>query len=462
MKIYGLLLPVVFALVGPAAAAAAAPKPSNVLFIAIDDFRPKLGSYGDNEIISPNIDRLAGSALIFSRAYCQVPICGASRASLMTGILPTRDRFINHISQAEKDVPGAMTLPEVFKNAGYTTLSNGKIFHIKTDTQNRSWSEPAWRPSTKPSGDSTTQGEPAAKSARGLIFDSKDLPDNAYADGQIAERTIEQLRGFKQSGKPFFIASGFFKPHMPFYAPKRYWDLYDRDKISIANNRDRPIGAPKELNGSNEFRSYGFGEYEENSDDFHRMMRHGYLACVSYVDKLTGDILGELEKLGLAENTIVVIWGDHGFHLGEHSFWGKHNTMHVSIRVPLIIKVPGKGAGTTSSLVETSDIFPTLCKLAGLAAPETVQGRDFSALFDDPRMPFREFAYSRYLAADAVISNRFNFTSYNDGKTRMLYDLENDPQENVNLADDPSFSATVGEMEEFIKQRKQEAARFQK
>jgi iduronate 2-sulfatase len=433
----------------------------NVLFIAIDDLRPELGCFGSAQVKTPHIDKLASTGMVFTRAYCQVPVCGASRASLMTGILPTRSRFVEFSTKAETDAPGAITLPEVFKNAGYTTLSHGKIFHEKTDTQSRSWSIPAWRPVDKMYGnDPETKLHISNTKKRGRVFESPDVPDNAYADGQIAAKTIEKLQRFKQTGKPFFLACGFMKPHLPFYAPKKYWDLYDRKKINIADNRDRPKNAPKELNGSNEFRSYHLAGFDENSEEFHRMMRHGYLACTSYVDKLTGDILAELEKLGLAENTIVVLWGDHGFHLGEHNFWGKHNTMHLSSRVPLIVKVPGKKAGTTSSIVETSDIFPTLCTVAGLATPETIQGRDFSALLEDPKKPFREAAYSRYINGDAVITPTFSYTSYKGGKSRMLYDLEKDPHENTNLADQPAYSEMVKRMSILLKQRQEEALQF--
>lgn len=435
----------------------------NVLFIAIDDFRPEMTCYGSTQAKTPNIDNLASAGMVFNRAYCQVPICGASRASLMTSILPTRDRFVSFNARADLDTPDAMTLPQVFKNAGYTTLSNGKIFHNKTDTQNRSWSEPAWRPGTNPDVKDPDSKRQASKTNQlSPIIQSLDLPDDAYADGQIAARTIEQLRQLKQSGKPFFIATGFFKPHMPFYAPKKYWDLYDRDKIDIADNRHRPKNAPNELTGSREFLSYDLGAYDQNSEEFHRMMRHGYLACVSYVDKLTGDILAELDKLGLAENTIVVLWGDHGFHLGEHNFWGKHNTMHVATRVPLIVRAPGKKAGKTESIVETSDIFPTLCTLASLATPRTVQGRDFSLLLEDPKKPFREVAYSRYLIGDALITPDFTYTSYKGGKSQMLYDLRRDPGENNNVANDPEYIETLRHMAELLKQRKEEAARYRK
>jgi iduronate 2-sulfatase len=435
----------------------------NVLFIAIDDLRPELGCFGSTQAKTPHIDKLGSTAMVFTRAYCQVPVCGASRASLMTGILPTRNRFVGFSAKAEEDAPDATTLPEAFKNAGYTTLSNGKIFHHKTDTQDRSWSKPAWRPVDKMYGNAPeTKQHISKEKKRGSIFESPDVPDEAYADGQIAAKTIEELRRFKQNGKPFFIACGFYKPHLPFYAPKKYWDLYDRDKIDIADNRYRPKDAPKELSGSNEFRSYHLAGYDENSEEFHRLMRHGYLACTSYVDKLTGDILAELENLGLAENTIVILWADHGWHLGEHDFWGKHNTMHLSTRVPLIVKVPGKKAGTTSSIVETSDIFPTLCALANVATPATVQGRDFSALFEDPKKPFREAAYSRYINGDAIITPLFNFTIYHGGRSRMLYDLEKDPDENINVVDQPEYAETVEMLSELLKRRQEEALRIGK
>ncbi len=440
----------------------AEPKP-NVLFIAIDDLRPEIGCFGGTQAKTPNIDKLASKGVVFTRAYCQVPVCGASRASLMTGILPTRSRFVGFSAKAEQDAPEATTLPEAFRNAGYTTLSHGKVFHHKTDTQNRSWSEPAWRPVDRMYGnDPETKKQVSDSRKRGRIFESPDVPDTAYADGQIAARTIKEFRRFKESGFPFFIACGFYKPHLPFDAPKKYWNLYERDKIDIANNRYRPKEAPKELAGSNEFRTYSFSGYDEETEEFHRLMRHGYLACVSYVDKLTGDILAELENLGLADNTIVVLWGDHGWHLGEHDFWGKHNTMHLSTRVPLIVRAPGKKTGTTSSIVETSDLFPTLCALAGIGTPKTVQGRDFSSLLEDPGKPFRESAYSRYFNGDAIITSSFTLTQYNGGKSRMLYDLEKDPGENINVAEQPRYSETVKRLSALLEQRKREALQMGK
>jgi iduronate 2-sulfatase len=272
--------------------AVAADKP-NVLFLAIDDLRPELKCYGSSQVNTPNIDKLASEGITFSRAYCQVPVCGASRASLLTGILPTSQRFLNFSTKAETDAPNAVTLPEAFKNAGYTTISNGKIFHHKDDCEKRSWSEPAWRPenSYRQSFDPETTRR-LSKRKRGRIFESPDVPENSYPDGKIADKTIKDLQMLKKKGKPFFLACGFVRPHLPFYAPKKYWDLYKREEIKIADNRYRPENAPEALRGSGEFRSYHLADFEVNSVPFHRMMRHGYKASVSYVDKLVGDVLG--------------------------------------------------------------------------------------------------------------------------------------------------------------------------
>ena len=431
----------------------------NILFIAIDDLRPELGCYGAAQVKTPHIDKLAAGGMRFDRAYCQVPICMGSRASLMTGILPTSKRFVGDC-RMDVDVPTAATLPEVFRKAGYTTLSNGKIYHNIEDAAGRSWSEAPWlsRDNMRSHDPETTRRRSKTKK-RGRIYELPEVADGAYPDGETAQKTIKDLQRLKQEGKPFFLACGFIKPHMPFYAPKRYWDLYPRDSIQLADNRQRPANAPKDLKGSSEFRSYHLAGLDPESDEFHRIMRHGYLACTSYSDKLTGDVLAELERLGLADNTIVVLWGDHGWHLGEHDFWGKHNTMHLATRVPLIVKVPGKKPGATSSLVETADIFPSLCALAGIGVPATVQGRDFTTLLDDPRKPFHKAAYSRFLSADAVITDRFSYTSYEGGKSEMLYDLEKDPHENRNVAGDPKHAETVAMMKKLLKERQAEAVK---
>jgi arylsulfatase A-like enzyme len=431
----------------------------NVLFLVVDDLRPELGCYGTTQVKSPNLDRLASESLLFTRAYCQVPVCGASRASLMTGVLPTPNRFTSYLTRADEDVPNCKTLPQVFKEAGYVTLSNGKVFHERDDAADRSWSETPWRPSAfhEASHDPETTRK-RTKGGRGRIYEMPDVPDNAYGDGQIAERSIADLRRLKDGGKPFFLACGFLRPHLPFHAPKKYWDLYERDKIVIAENRKRPAGAPKGLHGSAEYRSYLFGEFTDNSDDFHRMMRHGYFASTSYVDAQIGKVLDELDRLGLADNTIIVLWGDHGWNLGEHNLWGKHNTLHPAVRVPLMLRLPGKAGARTDALVEFLDIFPTLCGLAKVPVPETVQGRSFVPLLNDPKQAFRESIYTRFMQGDCVANERFIYTRYRKGG-EMLCDLKTDPGENRNLAADPEYAPALSRMKTLLAASEAEAGR---
>ncbi|MEM9445661.1 MAG: sulfatase-like hydrolase/transferase [Verrucomicrobiota bacterium] len=219
---------------------------------------------------------------------------------------------------------------------------------------------------------------------------------NKYPDGQIKTKVIQELQNLKNTENPFFIACGFVRPHLPFYAPKKYWDLYDRASITIADNQYKPINAPDELVGSNEFWAYDHDGIEVNSSEWHRMMRHGYYACVSYVDDLVGEILEELDTLGLANNTLIVLWGDHGFHLGEHNYWSKHNTLYHSTRIPLIFKGPGVASGTANGMIESVDIFPTLCDLAGIAKPSQLHGKSFTSVSTNPAVNIRDHVYVRY------------------------------------------------------------------
>ncbi len=433
----------------------------NVLFIAIDDLRPELGCYGAPQVKSPNIDQLAAEGLVFNRAYCNVPVCGASRASLLTGILPTKNRFIDYLAKAEVDVPKAQTLPGVFKAAGYTCISNGKIFHYNKDAQDQSWSQKPWMPnvSHRVSFDPVSTKE-LTKSGNGRVYEAPEVADSVYPDYKIAQKTIRDLRRFKASGESFFMACGFFRPHMPFYAPKKYWDLYERDAIEIAQNRYRPENAPALLSGSGEFRTYTFGDYTPNTDEFHKMMRHGYYACVSYVDQLVGEVLSELENLGLAENTIVVLWGDHGWHLGEHEFWGKHNTLHNALQIPLIVKVPGKAKGKqTRALVESVDIYPTLCHLAQLSVPEYIMGESFQSILDQPDQKFREAVYARFKVADAVVTQDFSYSLYENGE-EMLYNRKQDPEENMNVVADANYEKVLEEMRNALKMKRKKASSY--
>ncbi|MBX2850810.1 MAG: sulfatase [Phycisphaeraceae bacterium] len=453
---------------------AVADQKPNILFIAIDDLRPELGCYGSPVAITPNLDALANEGLLFERAYCNFAVCGASRASMLSGLYPLhRKRFTSYKTYLEKDAPGVKTLPQAFKEAGYTTLSNGKIFHHPDDTEDRSWSEPAWKPTGgKERGIHAQLPETNAKRSergRGYIVESADVPDNAYGDGKLAEKVISDLRRLKQADKPFFLTCGFVKPHLPFYAPKKYWDLYDEDKLALAENRYFPKGAPKsELRGSTEYASYYLGDLKVGSDQWHRTMKHGYLACVSYIDSLVGDVLDELDKLGLTDNTIVVVWGDHGFHLGEHDFWGKHNTMDHSTRIPLIIRLPDSmklkaSVGTkTNAMVESVDIFPTLADLAGLDTPESVQGRSFQKLFAVPDQPFRSSILTRRGNGDTVITDQFAYTRYADRNGNitghMLFDHQTDRAENKSVWGNESYKAEAAALDKLLDIRMNEAA----
>jgi arylsulfatase A-like enzyme len=331
------------------------------------------------------------------------------------------------------------------------------VYHSPKDNR-EGWSEAPWvvEAGHASSFDPESQRE-RSPTGRGRIYEHPDVPDNAYADGKIAEKTIQDLRRFKQSGQPFLLFCGFIRPHMPFYAPKKYWDLYDRKDIIVAENRSRPENTPAALQGSAEFKQYHLGEYQPNTDAFHRMMRHGYLASVSYTDKLVGDVLTALEDLGLAQNTIVVLWGDHGWNLGEHDFWGKHNTMHTALRVPLIVRAPGLEKGVSKALVASVDIFPTLCALAKVEAPSTVQGRSFVNLLEKPDRKFRDMIYSRFRAGDTALTERFSYTSY--GKNgEMLYDLLKDPVENHNVVASPEYRGDYERMKQLLAGAMQEAA----
>ena len=435
----------------PLMAKGASAKP-NILFIAVDDLRPELGCYGANQIKSPAIDSLAASGTVFNRAYCQFAVCGASRASLLTGLRPTPKRFLNYLTYAEKDAPGAMTLPEEFRKNGYHCISNGKIFHHLDDTTDRSWSEPAWKPSI--GGLATLDPESKtliSRKNRGPVFETPDVHDSAYPDGQIADKTIHDLKRMKQDGKPFFIACGFLKPHLPFYAPKKYWDLYDRETIAVADNQYRPENAPPSLKGSGEINNYHNRNITYNSDEWHRSCRHGYYACVSYIDAQIGRVLGTLDELGLRQNTIVILWGDHGWHLGEHNFWSKHNVMHLATRSPMIVSAPGFNAGQKSDrLVEFVDIYPSLCDLAGIkTVNQGLQGTSFKPLLSEPELPWKKAAFSKYGPAVSVITERYNYAEFKNGE-KMLYDLEKDAAENVNIAGEAERQELVKQLSELL------------
>ncbi len=443
----------------PSSIFAADKRKLNVLFIAVDDLRPQLGCYGHKQMLSPNIDRLASDGVTFLRSYCQVPVCGASRASLLTGVRPTKDRFLGYDTWAEKDLPGALSVAEHFKNNGYHTISNGKIFHHRADCGD-SWSENAWRPKGNWRNymleKNRTLNRQKPKLA-GPAYENADIPDNAYFDGMVADKGISDLRQLKREDKPFFLALGFLKPHLPFNAPKKYWDMYERQEIDLADNPFRPKGAPDAaLHNWGELRQYhGIPAKGPLSEELARTLVHGYYACVSYTDAQIGRVVAELDRLGLRDNTVVILWGDHGWNLGEHGLWCKHCNFETSLHSPLIVRGPGIQAGMkTNALTEYLDIYPSLCELCSLPLPSHLQGRSFVPLLKDPNLPWKKAVFSRYFRGDSVKTDQYRYTEWRrkDGEiyARMLYDHNVDWVENVNISELPGNKELVNKLSNML------------
>jgi len=436
-------------------------KRPNVLFIAVDDLRPQLGCYGHKHMLSPNIDRLASDGIVFLRSYCQVPVCGASRASLLTGARPARDRFISYDVWAQKDLPTALVLPKHFKNNGYHTISNGKVFHHSNDCRD-SWSEDAWRPKGAWRNYLLEENKKlAATNPRdaGPAYEAADVADNAYFDGMIADKAISDLRRLRDMYKPFFLALGFLKPHLPFNAPRKYWDLYKREEIDLADNPFRPKGAPNAaLHNWGELRAYeGIPKKGPLPESIARTLIHGYYACVSCTDAQIGKVLAELDRLGLRDDTIVILWGDHGWQLGEHGLWCKHCNFETSLHSPLIVRAPGVKAGIrTNALTEYLDIYPSLCELCNLPLPAHLEGRSFVPLMKDTNIAWKKAVFSRYYDGDSVKTDQYRYTEWRrkDGRVyaRMLYDHSVDLAENVNISERPENRQVVKKLRKILEE----------
>lgn len=399
----------------------AADKP-NVLFIAIDDLRPELGCYGSEIAVSPNLDALAANGLLFNRAYCQQAICRPSRASLMTGARPdTTGLYHNYVSLRELQ-PDILTLPQHFIAHGYEAAYCGKIFHQGDTDEGKSWSRTPvkWvKGVKKPAGPYALPENNKMKSdnmklmvakygqaarrglAAGPAYEQADVPDTAYIDGYNTQRAIATMKEIVGDGdKPFFLAMGYKLPHLNWCAPTKYWDLYDRDKIPMATHVNAPQnGAAMGLHASFELRTRaGIPKHGPLTPELSRTLKHAYLASVSYVDAQIGRMVAALEEAGVRDNTIIIVWGDHGWHLGDMGVWGKATNYEIATRVPLMIWTPDmKTRGKkTNALVELVDIYPSLCELAGVAVPKHVEGHSFVPLLDKPGRPWKKAAFSQY------------------------------------------------------------------
>ncbi|MAI71664.1 MAG: iduronate-2-sulfatase [Rhodopirellula sp.] len=397
----------------------------NILFIAIDDLRPELGCYGSPIAKSPHIDRLASEGLRFNRAYCQQAICSPSRASLMTGARPDTIGVIENTAYFRELNPNIVTLPQHLIANGYETAYCGKIYHAKMTDNERSWSrKPAWkfcqyeRPELPgsyalPENQKTWLENKQAMLAKygpggsgGLVhgpaYEAADVEDHVYRDGfntQLAIATLQDHLKHKPE-QPLFLALGLVKPHLDFIAPKKYWDLYDRSKIKIASQASPPEGgAATGLHASFELRTrHGIPKSGPIDEELARTLLHGYYACVSYVDAQVGMMLKALQDAGVRDNTIVIVWGDHGWHLGDMGIWGKATNYEIATRVPMVIWTPDmkvRGA-TTDALVELVDIYPTLCDLSGISLPEHLEGQSFAPLLTEPSQPWKTAAFSQF------------------------------------------------------------------
>jgi len=430
----------------------------NVLLIAIDDLRPELGCYGAEGARTPNIDRLAGQGVVFERAYCMVPSCGASRASLMTSLRPTPKRFVNFESRADADAPGITTLHLLFRQSGYTTLSDGKVLHEREDSA-EGWSRPAWLPETSKALHAPENQPTSAERDRSWQsppYEAADAPDDDYIDAETLRKAVADLGALAAQEEPFFLAVGFYRPHLPFAAPKKYWDLHDPAGIHLPSNHAPPTGAPKEaLHPWLELRNFrGIPAEGPVTDETALALIRGYRASVSFVDAQVGRLLDELARLGLADDTIVVLVGDHGWSLGEHGMWSKGSCFETVMRAPLIVRVPGTKSGRASGLVEFIDVYPTLCELSGLPIPAHVQGTSLVPLLKEPTRAGKAAAIGRTRSAETIRTERYRFTEFTNPRgrivSRMLYDLEKDPGESSNLADQPEHASTVAELQKLL------------
>lgn len=481
----------------------------NVLFIFADDLRPELGCYGCEHIISPNIDRLASMGCHFERSYVQIAVCNPSRASMLTGKRPDELIVWGLDKHFRESNPDAVTIPQHFMAHGYHTSAIGKVYHNdKLDPA--SWSEPRlvvpgfpydpdcvyvdnheleWLEQKKDELRGTEREHRQVDEfgywyLKAGATEMPDVPDEAYYDGAQTSLAIEKLSELSKKDKPFFFGLGYYRPHLPFNVPKKYWDLYDREAIELAEHDMPPLGAPpialnpmKELRGYRDFADCPSPLEGQLHPDHAKLLRHGYFASVSYIDAQIGKVLDHLETINELDNTIIVLWGDNGWKLGDYGSWGKMTNYEMDTRVPLIMKpAPGNGRGSTTNkqsarhqIVESVDIYPTLCDLAGLPSPEGLAGQSFAPHFGEPDGQGKAEAYSQFLrygfwlAPDddeamgyTIRSRDWRYVEWFKSDSdqcfaKELYDIASQGLEQKNLAGDPSVAEMEADLAEKLK-----------
>jgi iduronate 2-sulfatase len=478
----------------------------NILFISIDDLRPTLGAYEDTTAITPNMDKLATEGMTFRQTFTQVGVCAPSRASLMTGLRPDSTR-VWHLGDKFREInPNTVTMPQHFSKFGYHTVNIGKIFHNYMP-DSISWDEPDLRPDQylrsdwlERDGETFYISEEVNRSQAlkrdsllklkpkryadgwntGPAWEAAAVHDTMYYDGaqtELAKRTLTRLA---KTDKPFYMGLGYFRPHLPFAAPKKYWDLYDPEKIPLAKNPNVPENAPDHtMNSMYELRHYdGFNQIGHPQSSYRmpentsRKLKHGYYASVSYVDALLGNLISHMKDIGIYENTIIIVWGDHGWKLGEHNSWGKMTNYNIDLQVPMIIRYPNqenRGA-QTFEITELIDMFPSLCELAGIEVPDYLQGTSFVPLIKKPNLAWKDAAFSQFHRRPRVSADGKRYMGYSMNtkkyhyiewytwnhktgtrgilKNRELFDRKNDPNETINIADKETLSKLVEELSE--------------
>lgn len=476
---------------GYAAEKAPAHSSPNILILTVDDLKPELGCYGNSVIKSPNIDAIAEHGTIFLNNQCQQAICAPSRISMFTGMRPDSTKVWDFKTFMRDANPDVLTIPEFFKKHGYETAGRGKLLHGAKNNDPQSWTIPfkddrrlkyASKYGYPASGDYLAENickifdeikgkKLGWRKSRDYMktrnarppYECLDVSDSAYVDGAIADAGIKLLERFKASGKPFFLTLGFHKPHLPFIAPKKYWDLYAPEDIKLAPFRQHAAGSPEcAYHTWPELRYYsGIPETAKTLPEAtQKKLIHGYYASISYVDAQIGRVVNALKKLGLADNTIIVLWGDHGWHLGDHGLWCKQSNFEQATRAPLIIAAKGfKGGQKTSSPTEFVDIFPTLCDLAGFQKPAQLEGTSLVPIMKDPTVSVKKFAMSQYPRDNnkmgySLRTKRYRYTQWMNWSKKSgildkkplaieLYDYKSDPLEKVNLANNPEYSDQV-------------------
>jgi iduronate 2-sulfatase len=481
-------------------------KVPNILFIPVDDLRTELGCYGNKTIKTPNIDRLAQNGVVFTRAFCQQAVCNPSRVSLLTGLRPDSTRVWDLYTLFRKNLPDVVTLPQFFKQKGYNTIGLGKAFH-NNDPDTISWTELPlikgfpFDPDAVYMNDENIQIQELKKKKliaagqsridklgywylKANATENADVNDDAYFDGAQTTLAIKKLQELATQKNPFFLSVGYYRPHLPFNAPKKYWDMYNRDSIPLAENQFVPEDSPEyAMHGDQELRGYSdcsdlpWPFEKPLNEKQQRELKHGYYASVSYTDAQIGRLLNELDRLGLSENTIIVLWGDHGWKLGEHNGWCKQTNYEIDTNAPMIVsgaRVKAKGV-KCNALTEFVDIYPTLCDMAGFQVPEKLQGTSFFPLLKNPKLEWKTAAFSQFLLGrygppETRLMERMGYTMRTDqyryvewykwdkegnkcGEflSRELYDHKTDPQENKNIANKPANKKIIDALSQQLK-----------